>query len=69
MFVNATPPSATASASSPAYARKLSADHTCTDDCSRFQHMVTNSTTNGSDITCGCRSPRMKLKNGNSWIV
>ena len=24
---------------------------------------------NGMDITCGCMSPSIKLKNGNSWIV
>ena len=53
MFVKAIPPSATARASSPAYARKLGADQTCTGDWSRFQHIVTNRTTNGSDITWG----------------
>ena len=35
---------------------------------SRVSATPTASSTNGIDMTCGCRSPRRKLKNGISWI-
>ena len=38
-------------------------------DMKKLSTSPVNRMANGMADTCGCRSPSMKLKNGNSWIV